>query len=222
MEEFEGYKVPEPLSKEKLDSYVRDFNLGSYACHGYRENRFQCNKQHCEECLFSLSYPDDVRKRCCARWLEYKGYKITRKGIRDNMNNTIYISNFNSKFDIVYYIVKGWLTDVHTRFNTTSQYIYDYNQPYSIGIHVDVERCAEEHDVDWLHQRFDELFTALRQINGVFKAYGKIVWEHAGQTHVIVGSGTTLEFRKKDVREMTVDEISKALGYTVKVIGDQK
>ena len=231
MEEFEGYKVPEPLSKASLDNYVRDFNRGCCACHGDSSNdlaeaRFACAGIGCDHCLFALARqdPDDVRKRCCARWLEYKGYKITRKGIRDNMNNTIYIKKLNSDWDIVNLVVKGWLKTVAEIFKGTDQYIYTVRaEPGSLGVHVDVYECAEERSAGWLYAQFEMLFRALRQINGGFQSSGTITWEHGDHTHVIEAKGTTLNFDTiQPVQEKTIKELEEELGYKIKIVGDRK
>ena len=102
------------------------------------------------------------------------------------MKNTIYFEKFNSDWNIVHWAVRGWLECMYDSYSKAPVYIQEvYLCPERIAIQVDVEKCAEDHDFDWLEARFYELTEALKQINGMFYCEGKITWEHGDHDHVL-------------------------------------
>lgn len=197
MENYKGFRVPNDTDA-CLSEQVNAFNRDTTCCAG-----FPClgRPTVCVECLFSRSVPENKEKRRAA-FIDYAtehGYVFNeRTGKLDKVNEMPVL-----KPCMVIVFRSG---DVHLMVTPNLGYKLE-----AVGSHVCLGEDFEPDPIEiqriyyivWDRSPRWPDYTTLYDICNGSDAYDEyIVWE------------------RPKVKEMTVDEISKALGYAVKVVGN--
>lgn len=109
-------------------------------------------------------------------------------------DHVIYVQPFNSKPDIIKYIVKGWMEDYGERLFRLVAY-----PGFKIGICVDVDGFVRLCGFKQLYTVcFAQLMSALHQINGYYTMSGNILLN--GNMHqAIIGMGCELHYVSNDI-----------------------
>lgn len=211
---YAGFDVP-AMTHKGLKKLVDSFNAGEQDICDDTAPEVDCMRVSCSGCiLYPHGGDKEARAKAFADYARAKGFEINRNGgtasqgmpeIKPGMlvrstQGFFYLCAFRSAREYVFYQLVGteWGTQL-------------------------VDHRAIPHDQDnafaWVENiYYDERFGVSRSwlpssyIRSIVHSDGKKV----PCAHWHRPKGTTV------VKEMTVDEISKALGYKVKVVGNEK
>ena len=180
----------------------------------------QCKDCFCTNCLMSY----DNRKM----FAEYICSDVCQELVKErDRRNEIVFTALSTSILVVRFVVGGWMSGLCEAFPMLAGAFAVRRSGYEITVSVDVEYLRMRgRSFSWLHERFKELYRALKQINGSFRSDGRIMWFEQGGTveYDLIAQGTGLTTAEGGptpiVKEMTVDEISEKFGFKVKVIGN--
>lgn len=231
---FCGKNIPYGADKI-MEEAVAEFNKGCedclslsvYAAHPGVDST-SCPSWMCDACIHGCSY--EANRKAFAIYAKKCGYKITREGYTDMLekNRLSFKVPERSReryIDLLQAIIHGWesvLSMRHLEWSSGALIDTEYDK---VNVTIDVESLQNEGvSVDDCFGQIQELVELITiAMSGHFSIEGTVEWDHNTHTHKLYGEGyevkTEVEY---PVKEMTVDEISNALGYTVKVVGEEK
>lgn len=210
---YAGFDVPE-MTHKGLKNLVDNFNAGEQdICEGTAPE-VDCGRVSCSDCILNHRSVDrEARAKAFANYARAKGFKITRNGgtasqsmpetkpgmlVRSN-EGFFYLCAFRSGKETVFYQL------VASERGIT---LVDHR-----AIPPDQDNAFAWVEDIYYDERFgtDRLWLPASFIRTIVRSEGKSVpcahWHRP---------------KEPVVKEMTVDEIEKALGYKVKVVGNEK
>lgn len=206
METYKGFKVP-PHPKDGLKHAVEDFNSEDATCGCIGAC---CEDVHCQDCIFTLGNASEKSLDAFAEYAAEHGYTITRKGYEYvNMEKNVMpelkpgmVVEFRSG-DKCLVVTEKWGYMLISSSSTADRPLAGITA--RTGLQKDDPNIRRI----WAPTNPEDIprYRALSQL---------------AHEDVLDDDSIKLIWERAKVREMTVDEISKALGYEVKVVGREE
>lgn len=204
VKKFQGFCLPENID-ENLPAYVDAFNDFNHAgCWAVLSTQHaDCNGFMCPDCILNGEH---THMRAFADYARSRGFEITRPGYTDGVPAL-------KAGDVIKYADED---KVRYLLMMSAECAYELRRTNS-GIEI-----APTY---WGINTSDyEKQLILSNVLAIYRAkVGWPFWVPSMLERIVDQTAATgLYWSREEAKEMTVDEISKELGYRVKVVGDKK
>lgn len=218
VKKYAGYDVPE-MSVDGMKRVVERFNAGcKHICEGI-DDGVECGGIDCTKCILNTcSYFRGEQKQCARAFADYarsKGFEITRPEATASEPLPEIEPGVTCEIEGRLFIVGGAVSDGWIMYPLGKGCILPEPQYLTSFSLQDMLRCG----------RISRVFTDGGPIPSCWLTEGQIsAVANDDGARMALTNVRVWKWKEppKPVREMTVDEISKALGVKVKVVGNEK